>query len=89
LGVSSLPGGVLAWSRILNDEEVLIVANSNTNLKQSLDVILEANLSNAGDSLRILYSNKSNPTTPAAIRKLSNVKVSEVDGSIGVLLSRL
>ena len=82
-GVSGFPGGILAWSRILNDEEVLVVANTSTTLTESVDVILEARLSTPGVSLRILYSNKANPTAPAPIRLLAQVKVIEVDGSIG------
>jgi glycosidase len=82
-GVSPYPGGVLAWSRILNDQEVLIVANTNTSQNQSADVILETTLSAPGNILRVLYSNKSAPIVPAPIRTLSQVAVSEVDGTTG------
>jgi glycosidase len=82
-GVSGFAGGILAWSRILNDEEVLVAANTNTNLSQSVDVILEATLSAPGDSVDILYSNKTNPTAPAPVRTLSGVTVAEVDGTTG------
>jgi len=82
-GVSPYPGGVLAWSRILNDQEVLIVANTNTTQSQSVDVILEITLSAPGNILRVLYSNKSAPTAPAPVRTLNQVSVSEVDGTAG------
>lgn len=82
-GMSPYPGGVLAWSRILNDEEVLIVANTNTSQSETVDVILEMTLSKPGAALRILYSNKAAPTAPAAVRTLNNVTVSEVDGTTG------
>jgi glycosidase len=82
-GVSPFPSGVLAWSRILNDQEVLVVANTNTAQSQSVDVILEITLSKPGDTLRVLYSNKSAPTAPAPVKTLNQVKVTEVDGSTG------
>jgi glycosidase len=82
-GVSPYPAGILAWSRILNDQEVLIVANSGTAQTVSVDVILESTLSAPGDNLRILHSNKSTPTAPAAVRTLTQVTVSEVDGTTG------
>ncbi|MGA2179253.1 MAG: alpha-amylase family glycosyl hydrolase [Verrucomicrobiota bacterium] len=82
-GISPFPGGVLAWSRILNDQEVVVVANTNTGQGQSVDVILETLLSAAGDKLCILYSNKPNPAAPAAVRTLNQVTVAEVDGTTG------
>jgi glycosidase len=82
-GVSPYPGGVLAWSRILNDQEVLVVANTGTTQAQSVDVILEITLSAPGNTLRVLYSNNPAPTAPAPVRTLNGVTVSEVDGSVG------
>jgi glycosidase len=82
-GISPFPAGILAWSRILNDQEVLIVANTNTTQNQSVDVILERTLSAPGAKLRVLYSNKSAPTAPAPVRTLNQVTITEVDGSTG------
>ncbi|HWY88774.1 MAG TPA: hypothetical protein VNX28_18830, partial [Gemmataceae bacterium] len=82
-GVSPFPLGVLAFSRILNDEETIVVANTNTGQSQSLDVILESQLSQAGDTYRVLYSNKSNPTPPSQVKQTGQVTVHETDGSIG------
>lgn len=81
-GISTFPNGVLAWSRIINDEEVLIVANASTTQQQSVSVILEITLSNPGQNLRILYSNKNAPTQPAAVQRISQASVVEVDGSM-------
>ena len=82
--VSPFPAGVLAWSRILNDQEVLVVANTNTSLAQPpVDVILEWVLSAPGDQPHILYSNKTQPTAPGPVRLLSGVTVAEVDGTTG------
>ena len=80
-GISQFPAGVLAWSRILNDSEVLLVANTNTTQPASIDVIVEVSLSAPGDQWRILYSNNSAPAAPAPVRTLQPVTVAEVDGS--------
>ncbi len=81
--ISSVPAGILAWSRILNDEEVLIVANTSTGQSQAVDVILDANLSVVGTTLRTLYSNQENPTAPGPVRLLNQVSVKEANGSTG------
>ena len=82
-GASGLPGGVLAFSRILNDEEVLVVANTNTEQGQSLDVIVEIRLSQRGSTYQLLYSNKATPRAPSPVRETGPVTVMDVDGSIG------
>jgi len=73
----------LAFSRILNDEETIVVANTNTSQSQSLDVILESQLSHVGDTYRILYSNKTNPSAPSKVKQTGAVTVHETDGSVG------
>jgi glycosidase len=82
-GISPYPGGILAWSRILNDQEILIAINTSTTSIQSVDVILEITLSAPGDKLRILYSNSPSAVAPAPVSSLSQVTVAEVDGSTG------
>jgi glycosidase len=82
-GVSTFRGGVLAWSRILNDAEVVLVANTHSAQTASVDIIVDMSLSTPGDQLRILYSNKAAPAPPAPVRPLQNVVVAEVDGSTG------
>src|SRR5579864_8973991 len=72
-GISPFPAGVLAWSRILNDSEVLLVANTNTTQAASIDLIVEVSLSTPGDQWRILYSNNSAPAVPAPVRTLQQV----------------
>jgi glycosidase len=84
-GVSTFPDGVLAFSRILNDEEVIVVANTSTTDSRAIDVIVDSNLSRPGDVYRILYSNKSAPSAPGAVqgRAGGSVTVREVDGGTG------
>ena len=82
-GVSPFPGGPLAWSRILNDQEVVVVANTSTTQGVSVDVIVEQTLSTPGVAMQILYSNKPAPTAPGPVRTLTGVTVAEVDGTTG------
>lgn len=83
--VSPYPGGILAWSRILNDREVLIVANTNPHPIPpiAVDVILDSTLSRSGQPVSVLYSNKHNPVAPSAVKTLAPVQVIEIDGSTG------
>jgi glycosidase len=81
--VSQSNGGVLAFSRILNDQEVIVVANTSTSQGQSMDVILEISLSQENTHYNILYSNQNTRTDPGPVRKTGTVIVREVDGSIG------
>lgn len=82
-GVSTIQPGILAWSRILYDQEILIVANTNTTQSSAVDVIVDDALNSPGDMPTLLFSNKSAPTPPAAVRTLNSVNVNEVDGTTG------
>jgi glycosidase len=77
--------GVLAFSRILDDEEVVVVANTNTDggQSQTVDVIVDSVLNDVNTAFQVRYSNKSNPTPPENVRQTGSVTVHEVDGSIG------
>jgi glycosidase len=81
-GVSPFSPGVVAFSRILNDQEVLIAANT-TPAPVSFDAIIEILLSHDGDTFEVLYSNQLSPTAPGPVRTASSVTVNEVDGSTG------
>lgn len=82
-GISNTQPGVLAFSRILNDQEVVVVANFSTTAAQSVWVILEANLSGAGDKFAVLYSNLPGLASPTQVSQVASVVVNEVDGSQG------
>jgi glycosidase len=84
-GVSGFPQGVVAFSRILNDQEVVVAANTNPTQAQQLDVILEIMLSAEGDAFEVLYSNQAGPQAPQPVRVIPQgaATVQEVDGSIG------
>jgi len=84
-GVSGFPQGVIAFSRILNDQEVVVAANTNPTQTQQLGLIVEIMLSSNGDAFDVLYSNQARPQAPQPVRVLpqGTVTVHEVDGSIG------
>jgi len=84
-GVSGFPQGVIAFSRILNDQEVVVAANTSLTQPQQLDIIVEIMLSANGDAFNVLYSNQPGPQVPQPVRVIPQgaVTVQEVDGSIG------
>lgn len=84
-GLSPFPGGVLAWSRILNDIEVIVVANTNTGSAWSGEVIVDRHLHPQGAKLNVLYSNRADTVAPQPVRfhGAGTVTVQEVDGSAG------
>jgi glycosidase len=84
-GVSPFAPGVVAFSRILNDQEVLVAANTSTSTAASFDAIVEIQLSKDGDQFEVLYSNQPSPTVPQPVRTApqGSVAVQEVDGSTG------
>jgi glycosidase len=83
--VSEYPQGVIAFSRILHDQEVLVAANTNPTRSQQLDVIVEIALSSEGDAFAVLYCNQTGPIAPQPVRALPQgaATVQEVDGSTG------
>lgn len=84
-GVSPYNGGVLAFSRILMDQEILVAANTDTQNAHSLNVIVDLTLHGAGDALRVLYSNKTAPAAVGNVAQLAggSVVVAETDGTMG------
>ena len=56
-GISPFPAGVLAWSRILNDRELLIAANTNTGSSFQGEVIVDLALNPSDSNYEVLYTN--------------------------------
>ena len=85
-GVSTFLNGTLAFSRILMDQEILVVANTDTANPITVNVIVDLTLHVAGDALRVLYSNKANPAAVGNVVQLASgsVVVAETDGSTGI-----
>lgn len=83
-GISTTAPGILAFSRILNDSEMVIVANTSTQEAWSGEVIVDTSLNAAGDMLAVLFSNKTQPAAPAPLiaRTAGSVTVTNTDGSV-------
>jgi hypothetical protein len=79
-GFSTANPGVLAFSRILNDREVLVVANAVKANSETLHVVVDSILNTVGRVLSTLYSNKSNPTAAGPVQTLSGTTAQQADG---------
>jgi glycosidase len=86
--VSTLPGGILAFSRILNDREVVIVANPQTPGPGAqaigLFVLVDSILNRSNPTYQVAFGNQPAPTQPRAVQEITDPRlaVTEVDGSI-------
>jgi glycosidase len=87
-GVSTFAGGVLAVSRVLNDQEVVVVANpqrpSSGVGPLALFVVVDAILNRDARPYAVRFSNQTGPAAPGAVREVAgpNVRVIEADGSV-------
>jgi glycosidase len=83
--VSSFSPGVIAFSRILNDEEVVVLVNVADAAVDNLSVIVDSLLHPAGARFTVAFSNQSDPSEPDAVTELGlgrTLVIHEVDGSI-------
>jgi glycosidase len=85
-GLSSFPGGVVAFSRVLNDLETLVVANTNTESAWSGEVIVDRFLHKPGAAFVLAYSNKGDsvavPPEPVSDKLPGQVQIHEVSGAV-------
>jgi len=80
-GVSTFAGGVLAFSRVLNDVEVVVVVNTNTQADFVGLVIVDAELNSSGAQLDVLFTNRDSSVKPGTIRSTGPAEIREVDGT--------
>jgi len=83
-GISPYPQGVLAFTRILSDQEVIVAANTNPDAGWDGDVIVDFALNQPGTPCEVLFSNRgdvSRGPDPVAQREGSGLVVHEVDGA--------
>lgn len=85
-GISTFPQGILAFSRILMDQEVVVVANCSASDTRSFDVIVDITLNQPGDQYQVRYTNKSSSQNPGTVqhKPAGTVSVQEADGGSGV-----
>ncbi len=81
-GVSTTAPGVIAFSRLLATQEVVVVANASTTDGWSGEVIVDAHLNVPGAVFTIAYSNKPTPQQPGPVQSKAggSVEIHEVDG---------
>ena len=84
-GYSRLSPGVVAFSRILNNRELLIVINTNTTGAFTGSVVVDASLQPAGTPATLLFTNAQPGAGFGAVerRERGAVEVEELDGSRG------
>jgi glycosidase len=56
-GHSPFPGGIIAFSRILNDRELLVVANTSTHATSTVHIVVDDNLHPVGSLWTVLFPN--------------------------------
>jgi glycosidase len=89
-GVSTFPEGVLAFSRILNDQEVVVVANTNTAAPWTGEVIVDLSLNPVGSTYVPVFSNTFLSGTggdvassgPVVHKSFGSVEIHEVGGAV-------
>jgi hypothetical protein len=86
-GVSNFSPGVLAFSRILNDGELVVVANSNTDSGFSGDVIVDFSLNPVGSTYHVLFTNNTagnGGLAPSLVveKPVGSLEIREVNGAV-------
>ncbi len=86
-GISTLPLGVLAFSRILNDQEVLVVANTNTQAGWTGEVLVDLALNPADSLYQPIFTNKAGDeggAAPGPVRHkpAGQVEIHEISGAV-------
>ena len=84
-GISATAPGVIAFSRILNEREITVVANTQSGAPFSGEVIVDASLNPGGAAYEVLYSNQpESAQAPSTVldKPLDSVAIEEIDGSV-------
>lgn len=79
-GASPFAPGVLAFSRILNNREVLVVANTNTQGNFQGHVLVDFFINHDGEQFSVI--NGSGATAPEPVETRSGLEISEIDGGV-------
>lgn len=77
-GTSPYAPGVLAFSRILNNHEVVVVANASTEMEFAGYVLVDFFINGDGDRFRVL--NDSCAAVPEPVETRNGLEIYEVDG---------
>jgi len=82
--ISPFTPGVIAFSRILNAQEVLVVANTAEKGTFQGEIVVDKELNRGLATFRLLFSNLGNPTAPGPLRLADQgtVSITEADGGM-------
>lgn len=82
--ISRLRGGILAFSRILDNQEVLVVANTNTAQSFAGEVVIDMALHADNDKIERLFSNQAAPQDPSRVltKAAGTVEIHAPNGTI-------
>ena len=86
-GVSPFAPGVLAFTRILNNREVLVVANASTQAGFQGYVLVDFFINNDGEQFRVL--NDSAALAPEPVETRSGLEIHEIDGAVATGPARM
>ena len=83
-GVSPFRNGVVAFSRLLNDQEVTVIANTSLDSGFSGEVIVDAFLNKENAPCNLVFSNIPNPQQPGRVRTrgAGTVRIEEAEGGV-------
>jgi glycosidase len=90
-GISTFAEGVLAFSRILNDQELVVVANTDTQAGWTGEVIVDLALNPVGSTYEVLFTNKTLSQSgehggaapgPVVEKLADRVEIHEVNGAV-------
>ena len=83
-GISTGAPGIVSFSRILSDQEVLIVANTNTQARWAGAVTVDEGINPLGKQFLVLYSNHVQFEKPGPVleRPAGSVEITEADGMV-------
>lgn len=70
-GISPFPNGVLAFSRVLSTQEIVILANTHVEEGWSGTVIVDYALNPEGTAYQVLFSNKAQASPPGRVQHRS------------------
>lgn len=72
-GISQYSGGVVSFSRILNDTEIVVAANTSTASDWSGRVLVDSILNPAGSTFSDLFTNKATSGTPGQVSTVNGL----------------
>jgi glycosidase len=77
-GYSPYQGGIIAFSRILNDRELLVVANTSTTVTSTVDVVIDDNLNPEDRAWTVTFPLNWQGNGPGRSRTLGRYKTVQV-----------